>query len=53
MQREDPQAGEAVRVHLTLSVDLILEEAARYARRLASVDSLMTESATNNEGSSG
>ena len=32
-----------------LTVELIMEEAARYASRLASADSLVT----NNEGSSG
>jgi DNA-binding GntR family transcriptional regulator len=53
LQREDAGAVEAVRAHLMLTVDLILQEAKRYASRLASVDSLIAGSATNDEGSSG
>lgn len=49
LERNDAHAGEAVRAHLGLTVDLILQEAERYASRLASADSLVT----NNEGSSG
>lgn len=49
LERERPQAGEAVRAHLTLTVNLIMQEAERYASRLSSADSLVT----NNEGSSG
>jgi DNA-binding GntR family transcriptional regulator len=53
LQRRDAGAVEAVRAHLTLTVELILQEAERYASRLASVDSLIAGSATNDEGSSG
>ena len=54
MQREDPQAGDAVRAHLMLTVDLIMQEAERYASRLASADSLVTnDDIVDNEGSSG
>ena len=54
MQREDPQAGDAVRAHLMLSEDLILQEAERYASRLASAASLVTnDDIVDNEGSSG
>ncbi len=48
LERNNAQAGEAVRAHLMLTVDLILQEAERYASRLASADSLVT----TNEGSS-
>jgi DNA-binding GntR family transcriptional regulator len=50
VERKDAHAAEAVRAHLMLTVDLIMQEAARYASRLASADSLVV---TNNEGSSG
>jgi DNA-binding GntR family transcriptional regulator len=53
LESDDQDAPEVVRAHLMLTVDLILEEAARYASRLASVDSLVTGSAINHEGSSG
>ena len=49
LERRAADAGEAVGAHLTLTVDLIMQEAARYATRLASADSLVTD----NEGSSG
>jgi DNA-binding GntR family transcriptional regulator len=63
LQDEAADAGEAVRAHLILTVDLISQEAQRYATRLASAGGLMPdgapESATepdnnvvNDEGSS-
>jgi DNA-binding GntR family transcriptional regulator len=37
----DPAAGDAVRAHLVLTVDLLTEEATRYANRLTSAESLV------------
>ncbi|MGZ4298419.1 MAG: GntR family transcriptional regulator [Solirubrobacteraceae bacterium] len=37
----DPAAGDVVRAHLVLSVDLLIEEASRYADRLTSAESLV------------
>jgi DNA-binding GntR family transcriptional regulator len=62
LENADQDAAEVVRAHLILSEDLILQEAERYASRLASADSLVTEGAAerltnddvvDNEGSSG
>lgn len=39
--RRDPAAGDVVRAHLVLTVDLLTEEATRYADRLTSVESLV------------
>ena len=52
MRAADPGAAEAVRAHLMLTVDLILQEAERYASRVASADSLV-QNDSHNEGSSG
>jgi DNA-binding GntR family transcriptional regulator len=49
----DPDAAEVVRHHLMLTVDLILQEAKRYASRLASATNLMTDNDSHNEGSHG
>jgi DNA-binding GntR family transcriptional regulator len=49
----DQDAAEVVRAHLMLTVDLILQEAERYASRLANADSLMTGSATTTRGAAG
>jgi DNA-binding GntR family transcriptional regulator len=51
-----PGAAEVVRAHLDLTVDLIKQEATRYANRLASTDSLVHTDGRNdghNEGSLG
>jgi DNA-binding GntR family transcriptional regulator len=65
LESGDANPDEAVRAHLTLTVDLISQEAARYASRLASAGSLTATSDTsptttttddhivNHEGSSG
>jgi DNA-binding GntR family transcriptional regulator len=54
LECRDALAGEAVRAHLTLTVDLIMQEAERYASRLASADRLVTnDDIVDNEGSSG
>jgi DNA-binding GntR family transcriptional regulator len=37
----DPAAGDVVRAHLVLTVDLLTEEATRYAHRLTSAESLV------------
>ncbi|MGI8711921.1 MAG: GntR family transcriptional regulator [Solirubrobacteraceae bacterium] len=51
LRAADPGAAEAVRAHLMLTVELILQEAERYASRLASAERLVgTDS--HNEGSS-
>jgi DNA-binding GntR family transcriptional regulator len=47
-----PAAGEVVRAHLQLTVDLIVQEAGRYADRVASTESLVHHDA-HNEGSLG
>jgi DNA-binding GntR family transcriptional regulator len=47
----DPGAGEVVRAHLELTVDLLAQEATRYADRVASTESLVHNS--HNEGSLG
>lgn len=47
-----PDAGDVVRVHLRLTIDLIVQEAGRYADRLASTESLVHNDA-HNEGSLG
>jgi DNA-binding GntR family transcriptional regulator len=47
-----PTAGEVVRAHLQLTVDLIVQEAGRYADRLASAESLVHHD-VHNEGSLG
>jgi DNA-binding GntR family transcriptional regulator len=52
LQSASPDAADAVRAHLTLTVDLILQEAKRYASRVASADSLV-QNDSHNEGSSG
>ncbi len=39
--RRDPAAGDVVRAHLVLTVDLLTEEATRYATRLTSAESLV------------
>jgi DNA-binding GntR family transcriptional regulator len=46
-----PGAAEVVRAHLKLTVDLIVQEATRYADRVASTESLVNNS--HNEGSLG
>lgn len=51
LQAADPGAAEAVRAHLMLTVDLILQEARRYAGRLASAERLV-QTDSDNEGSS-
>ncbi len=51
LQGSDPGAPEIVRDHLVLTVDLILQEAERYASRLASADRLVATD-VHNEGSS-
>jgi DNA-binding GntR family transcriptional regulator len=54
LERDPALGGEAVRAHLMLTVDLIIQEAERYAARLASADSLVTnDDIVDNEGSSG
>jgi DNA-binding GntR family transcriptional regulator len=54
LERNPALGGEAVRAHLMLTVDLIMQEAERYATRLASADSLVTnDDIVDNEGSSG
>jgi DNA-binding GntR family transcriptional regulator len=54
LQRTHPDAAAVVRAHLMLTVDLILQEAERYASRLASADRLVTNvDIVDNEGSSG
>jgi DNA-binding GntR family transcriptional regulator len=62
LESADQDAAEVVRAHLMLTEDLILQEAKRYASRLASADRLVAEGATerltnddivDNEGSSG
>jgi hypothetical protein len=54
LERQDAHADELVRAHLMLTVDLIMQEAERYASRLASADSLVTnDDIVDNEGSSG
>jgi DNA-binding GntR family transcriptional regulator len=54
LERRDAHADEWVRAHLMLTVDLIIQEAERYASRLASADSLVTnDDIVDNEGSSG
>jgi DNA-binding GntR family transcriptional regulator len=52
IQRRDPAAGDVVRAHLALTVDLIVQEATRYADRLASAESLVHYD-VHNEGSLG
>ncbi|HXR67563.1 MAG TPA: FCD domain-containing protein, partial [Dermatophilaceae bacterium] len=39
--RRDPAAGDVVRAHLVLTVDLLTEEATRYADRVTSAESLV------------
>ena len=41
----DPAAGDVVRAHLELTVDLLTEEATRYATRLTSAESLVSPNA--------
>lgn len=41
IEDRDPAAGDAVRAHLALSVELLIEEASRYADRLTSAESLV------------
>ncbi|HEX3690229.1 MAG TPA: GntR family transcriptional regulator [Solirubrobacteraceae bacterium] len=41
IERRDPAAGDVVRGHLALTVDLLTEEATRYADRLTSAESLV------------
>jgi DNA-binding GntR family transcriptional regulator len=54
LQSARANAADVVRAHLMLTVDLILQEAERYASRLASADSLVTnDDIVDNEGSSG
>ncbi|HWD73777.1 MAG TPA: GntR family transcriptional regulator [Solirubrobacteraceae bacterium] len=50
--RRDPSAADVVRAHLELTVDLIVQEATRYADRLASTESLVHYD-VHNEGSLG
>ena len=52
IENRAPAAWEVVRAHLNLSVDLIVQEAGRYADRLASEKSLVHNDA-HNEGSLG
>ncbi|HWD75755.1 MAG TPA: GntR family transcriptional regulator [Solirubrobacteraceae bacterium] len=52
IERRDPSAGDVVRAHLELTVDLIVQEATRYADRLASTESLVHYD-VHNEGSLG
>jgi DNA-binding GntR family transcriptional regulator len=52
MRAADPWAADAVRAHLTLTTNLISQEAERYASRVASADSLV-QNDSHNEGSSG
>ncbi|HEX4011193.1 MAG TPA: GntR family transcriptional regulator [Solirubrobacteraceae bacterium] len=49
----DPGAGEVVRAHLTLTVELIVGEATRYASRVASTESIVHNDDHHNEGSLG
>jgi DNA-binding GntR family transcriptional regulator len=49
----DPGAGEVVRAHLTLTVELIVGEATRYANRVASTESIVHHDIHHNEGSLG
>jgi DNA-binding GntR family transcriptional regulator len=41
IEARDPAAGDVVREHLVLSVDLLIEEASRYADRLTSAEALV------------
>jgi DNA-binding GntR family transcriptional regulator len=47
----DPAAGDAVRDHLVLTVDLLTEEATRYADRLTSAESLVHADGAARSGS--
>jgi DNA-binding GntR family transcriptional regulator len=50
----DPAAGDVVRAHLVLTVDLLTEEATRYATRLTSTESLVrTDTDSHKEESLG
>jgi DNA-binding GntR family transcriptional regulator len=52
VQTRASDAGDVVRAHLQLTIDLIVQEAGRYADRLASTESLVRND-KNNEGSLG
>ncbi|HWE09750.1 MAG TPA: GntR family transcriptional regulator [Solirubrobacteraceae bacterium] len=52
IDRREPSAGDVVRAHLELTVDLIVQEASQYADRLASTESLVHYD-VQNEGSLG
>jgi DNA-binding GntR family transcriptional regulator len=45
----DPGAAEVLRAHLRLTVDLLIQETARYADRLASTESLVGQNGSNND----
>ena len=52
IENRAPDAGDVVRAHLKLTIDLIVQEATRYADRLASTESLVHHD-VHNEGSLG